>query len=71
VEEYKKARSRKDALPKHKTVLFKGLMSEKRAFRDFRTVLHTGLYSQIVAIEVPVSGEIRDKLGCCSGIMVG
>lgn len=62
VSEYKKAGNRKDEVPKHEMVVFKGLMSEKRAFGDFRTVLHTGLYSQIVAMEVPVNGEIGDEV---------
>ena len=62
VAEYKKAGNRKDDVPKHEMVHFKGLMSEKRAFGDFRTVLHTGLYSQIVAMEVPVGGDIGDEV---------
>lgn len=62
VEEFKSAGNRQDAPPKHEAVYFKGLMSEKRAFGDFRTVLHTGLYSQIVAMEVPVGGEIGDEV---------
>jgi putative ABC transport system ATP-binding protein len=63
VQEYKKAGNRKDAVPAHEMVVFKGLMSSKRAFGDFRTVLHTGLHSQIVAMEVPVGGEIGDEVG--------
>jgi putative ABC transport system ATP-binding protein len=43
-------------------VHFKGLLSSKREFGDFRTVLHTGLYSQIVAMEIPVGGEIGDEV---------
>ena len=62
VEEYKQAGNRKNAVPEHEMVLFKGLMSEKRAFGDFRTVLHTGLHSQIVAMEVPVGGDIGDEV---------
>ena len=62
VEEYKSAGNRDNAPPKHEGVYFKGLMSEKRAFGDFRTVLHTGLYAQIVAMEVPVGGEIGDEV---------
>jgi hypothetical protein len=64
VEEYKKAGNRKDAVPAHEMVYFKGLTSEKRAFGDFRTVLHTGLHSQIVAMEVPVGGDIGDEVSC-------
>lgn len=63
VEEYKALGNRDNQPPKHEMVHFPGLMSEKRAFGDFRTVLHTGLYSQIVAMEVPVGGEIGDEVG--------
>jgi putative ABC transport system ATP-binding protein len=59
---YKKAGNRKDAPPAHEMVHFPGLMSEKRSFGDFRTVLHTGLFSQLVAMEVPVGGEIGDEV---------
>jgi mannose-6-phosphate isomerase-like protein (cupin superfamily) len=62
MEAYKKAGNRENAPPKHEMVHFPGLMSEKRSFGDFRTVLHTGLYSQIVAMEVPVNGEIGDEV---------
>ena len=44
--------------PKHEMAYFKGLATSKRAFGDFRRVLHTGLYSQLVVMEVPVNGEI-------------
>jgi len=56
------AGNREDKPPKHEMVHFKGLMSEVRRFGDFRTVLHTGLYSQLVAMEVPVGGEIGDEV---------
>lgn len=59
---YKKAGNRKDEPPKHEMVHFPGLLSSKREFGDFRTVLHTGLYSQIVAMEVPVGGDIGDEV---------
>jgi hypothetical protein len=62
VAEYKQAGNRKDAVPAHDMVYFKGLTSSKRAFGDFRTVLHTGLLSQIVAMEVPVGGDIGDEV---------
>jgi hypothetical protein len=62
MESYKKSGNRENAPPKHDMVHFPGLMSEKRSFGDFRTVLHTGLYSQIVAMEVPVNGEIGDEV---------
>jgi hypothetical protein len=48
--------------PEHQMVHFKGLLSEKRSFGDFRTVLHTGLFSQVVAMEVPVGGDIGDEV---------
>jgi hypothetical protein len=59
---YKKAGNSKDAPPKHEMVHFPGLLSEQRSFGDFRTVLHTGLYSQVVAMEVPVGGDIGDEV---------
>lgn len=62
MESLKKVGNRKNEPPKHEMVHFPGLMSEKRSFGDFRTVLHTGLYSQIVAMEVPVNGEIGDEV---------
>ncbi|KAF2276281.1 RmlC-like cupin, partial [Westerdykella ornata] len=54
--------NRKDAPPKHEMVYFNGLLNTERRFGDFRTVLHTGLYSQVVAMEVPVDGEIGDEV---------
>lgn len=62
MEAFKKAGNRADAPPKHEMIHFPGLMSEKRSFGDFRTVLHTGLFSQIVAMEVPVGGDIGDEV---------
>jgi putative ABC transport system ATP-binding protein len=59
---YKRSGNKADAPPKHEMVHFKGLLSEKRAFGDFRTVLHTGLFSQVVAMEVPVGGDIGDEV---------
>jgi hypothetical protein len=44
--------------PKHEMVYFKDLATRTRAFGEFRRVLHTGLYSQLVVMEVPVGGEI-------------
>lgn len=62
MDSYKKAGNRKDEPPSHNMVHFAGLLSSKREFGDFRTVLHTGLYSQVVAMEVPVGGEIGDEV---------
>ncbi|KAF5852696.1 hypothetical protein GGP41_008071 [Bipolaris sorokiniana] len=70
MEGYKKVGNREDAPPKHEMVYFPGLMSEKRSFGDFRTVLHTGLYSQIVAMEVPVNGEIGDEVHLVDQILL-
>ena len=38
--------------PKHEMKYFKGLTSEVRAFGQFRKVMHTGLYSQLVSMEI-------------------
>jgi len=62
--------NREDKPPKHEMVHFKGLMSEVRRFGDFRTVLHTGLYSQLVAMEVPVGGEIGDEVHTVDQILL-
>ncbi|KAF2134687.1 RmlC-like cupin [Dothidotthia symphoricarpi CBS 119687] len=70
MEGFKKAGNRADAPPKHEMVHFPGLMSEKRSFGDFRTVLHTGLYSQIVAMEVPVGGDIGDEVHTVDQILL-
>jgi len=43
-------------------VYFPDLLKRERRFGDFRTVMHTGLYSQVVAMEVPVGGEIGDEV---------
>ncbi|RAK77817.1 cupin domain-containing protein [Aspergillus fijiensis CBS 313.89] len=48
--------------PKNEMVYFPGVMSPSRKFGVFRKVLHTGLYSQFVAMEVPVNGEIGDEV---------
>lgn len=48
--------------PKHQMYQFKGLASEVRAFKQFRKVLHTGLYSQLVAMEIPPGGDIGDEV---------
>ncbi|KXT08932.1 hypothetical protein AC579_9357 [Pseudocercospora musae] len=41
---------------------FPGLVSEVRAFGQFRDVIHTGLYSQLVTMEIPVGGDICDEV---------
>ncbi|KAF2179401.1 P-loop containing nucleoside triphosphate hydrolase protein [Zopfia rhizophila CBS 207.26] len=69
-EKFKMAGNRENKPPKHEMVHFKGLLSEKRSFGDFRTVLHTGLYSQLVAMEVPVGGEIGDEVHTVDQILL-
>lgn len=44
--------------PKHEMVYFPGLTSEVRSFGVFRKVMHTGLYSQLVTMEIPPGGDI-------------
>lgn len=39
-----------------------GLTKNIRAEGQFRKVLHTGLYSQLVSMEVPVGGDIGDEV---------
>lgn len=41
---------------------FDALTSKVRSFGQFRKVLHTGLYSQLVAMEIPPKGEIGDEV---------
>ena len=48
--------------PKHEMVHFPKLMSEVRAFGQFRKVMWTGLYSQLVSMEIPVGGDIGDEV---------
>ncbi|EAU39590.1 hypothetical protein ATEG_00944 [Aspergillus terreus NIH2624] len=48
--------------PRHEMVYLPGVLSPNRSFGVFRKVLHTGLYSQFVAMEVPVNGEIGDEI---------
>ncbi|PLB35389.1 cupin domain-containing protein [Aspergillus candidus] len=48
--------------PRHEMVYLPGVISPNRSFGVFRRVLHTGLYSQFVAMEVPVNGEIGDEM---------
>lgn len=68
MEAYKKAGNREDAAPKHEIVHFPGLMSEKRGFGDFRTVLHTGLYSKFSSFFSELCHPMRGALFCVSGI---
>jgi hypothetical protein len=54
--------SQEDKPPKHQMMYLKQLVNSERNFGVFRKVLHTGLYSQLVAMEVPVNGEIGDEV---------
>ncbi|KAF2795148.1 hypothetical protein K505DRAFT_17183 [Melanomma pulvis-pyrius CBS 109.77] len=54
--------SKEAKLKKDRNVHLQNLLSSKKAFEECRRVLHTGLYSQIVAMEVPVGGEIGDEV---------
>ncbi|KAL4999968.1 RmlC-like cupin domain-containing protein [Aspergillus recurvatus] len=47
--------------PPNEMVYLPGILSPARSFGVFRKVIHTGLYSQFVAMEVPVNGEIGDE----------
>ncbi|KAK2755691.1 hypothetical protein FQN54_005840 [Arachnomyces sp. PD_36] len=59
-----------DNPPQHEMAYFPGLMSSKREFGLFRRVLHTGLYSQLVAMEVPVDGEIGDEIHTVDQVLI-
>lgn len=48
--------------PPNEMVYLPGILSPSRSFGVFRKVIHTGLYSQFVAMEVPVNGEIGDEV---------
>lgn len=58
------------APPKHEMVYFPGLTSEVRAFGQFRRVLHTGLYSQLVSMEIPVGGDIGDEVHTVDQVLI-
>ncbi|RAK89633.1 AraC-like ligand binding domain protein [Aspergillus costaricaensis CBS 115574] len=56
--------------PKNEMVYMPGVMSPSRSFGVFRKVLHTGLYSQFVAMEVPVNGEIGDEIHTVDQVLI-
>lgn len=58
------------APPKHEMVYFPKLTSEVRAFGQFRKVLHTGLYSQVVTMEIPVGGDIGDEVHTVDQVLI-
>jgi mannose-6-phosphate isomerase-like protein (cupin superfamily) len=56
--------------PKHEMVYFPQLTSEVRAFGQFRKVLHTGLFSQLVSMEIPVGGDIGDEVHTVDQVLI-
>ncbi|KAK5696185.1 hypothetical protein LTR97_008605 [Elasticomyces elasticus] len=56
--------------PKHEMKYFPGLTSEVRAFGQFRKVIHTGLYSQLVSMEIPVGGDIGDEVHTVDQVLI-
>jgi len=54
----------------HELVHFPGLTKEVREFGVFRKVLHTGMYSQLVAMEIPVGGDIGDEVHTVDQILI-
>jgi len=56
--------------PKHQMVYLKGLTKDVRASGEFRKVLHTGLYSQLVAMEIPVGGDIGDEVHTVDQVLI-
>lgn len=56
--------------PKHQMVYFPKLTSEVRAFGQFRKVMHTGLYSQLVSMEIPVGGDIGDEVHTVDQVLI-
>jgi hypothetical protein len=56
--------------PKHEMVYFPKLTSDVRAFGQFRKVLHTGLFSQLVSMEIPVGGDIGDEVHTVDQVLI-
>jgi hypothetical protein len=56
--------------PKHEMVYFPNLTSDVRAFGQFRKVLHTGLFSQLVSMEIPVGGDIGDEVHTVDQVLI-
>nr|POF22288.1 uncharacterized protein yrkc [Quercus suber] len=56
--------------PKHEMVYFPKLTNEVRAFGQFRKVMHTGLYSQLVSMEIPVGGDIGDEVHTVDQVLI-
>ncbi|KAI4738646.1 RmlC-like cupin [Aureobasidium sp. EXF-12298] len=56
--------------PKHELVYFEGLTSKVRSFGQFRKVIHTGLYSQLVTMEIPVGGDIGNEVHLVDQVLI-
>ena len=56
--------------PKHEMIYFPKLTSEVRAFGQFRKVMHTGLYSQLVSMEIPVGGDIGNEVHMVDQVLI-
>lgn len=56
--------------PKHAMVYFPKLTSEVRSFGLFRKVIHTGLYSQLVTMEIPPGGDIGDEVHTVDQVLI-
>lgn len=56
--------------PKHQMFYFPKLTSEVRSFGQFRKVIHTGLYSQLVSMEIPVGGDIGDEVHTVDQVLI-
>ncbi|EMC94008.1 hypothetical protein BAUCODRAFT_36478 [Baudoinia panamericana UAMH 10762] len=56
--------------PKHQMYYFPKLTSEVRSFGQFRKVIHTGLYSQLVSMEIPVGGDIGDEVHTVDQVLI-
>jgi mannose-6-phosphate isomerase-like protein (cupin superfamily) len=48
--------------PKHEMVYFPNMTNLASSSGEFRKVLHTGLYSQLVLMTIPVGGDIGDEV---------
>jgi len=46
------------------------MTSSVRAFGQFRKVMHTGLYSQLVTMEIPVGGDIGDEVHTVDQVLI-
>lgn len=56
--------------PKHQIAYFPKLTSEVRAFGQFRKVIHTGLFSQLVSMEIPVGGDIGNEVHTVDQVLI-